>query len=148
VSNRPEVLIAFSRGDVTVQLAIFGEFVVPYQGHGTTMKPWQSKNIEASYNNCGSPRNPILHNGRIYKCGPIGNLRDTLRLHNLLDDPDWKTYLDYNGYGPTDDLSYLVDNFDKPHAICSMCCDNKSLSRLDHYSPGAVIEKKEIKWQN
>lgn len=146
--NRPEVLLAFKRNDVTTQLAIFGEFVVPYKGHGSSMKPWNSTNIQDSYKNCGSPQNPILYNGRIYKCGPIANLRDALQLHNLLSDPEWVKFLSYQGYGPTDDIAELIDNFDKPHDICSMCSDCRSSAEIDHYAPGAVVEKKEIKWQN
>lgn len=145
-SDRDEVIMAFWHETVTVQLAIFGEFVQPYQGHGKDMKPWDSTDISTSYANCGSPRNPILYKNRIYKCGPIANLKDTLELHGLLDDPNWQTYLEYQGYGLDDNLNELQDNFDKPHAICSMCSSNRTLAEVDHYSAGAVVEKKEIKW--
>jgi hypothetical protein len=147
-SNRKEILYAFTHGTVTVQLAVFGEFVQPYQGYGSTMKPWASDDIAASYSNCGSPRNPILYKNRIYKCGPIANLRDTLELHNLQDDPDWQKYLNYNGYASTDDLSGLVDNFDKPNDICSMCSKKRADAEIDHYATGSVMEKKEIIWQH
>ena len=147
-SDRKEILYAFTHGAVTVQLALFGEFVQSYQGHGTTMKPWASDDIVASYSNCGSPRNPILYKNKIYKCGPIANLRDTLELHNLLDTPVWQEYLNYNGFNANDDLTELVNNFDKPNAICSMCSKNKIDAEIDHYAPNNVMEKKEIIWQN
>lgn len=144
--NRSEVLMAFECNSVTVQLAVFGEFVIPYKGYGSSMKPWNSTDTSASYSNCGSPMNPILYENRLYKCGPIANLKDTLQLHDRLLDPDWQYYLKYQGIGVEDDLTSFVENFDKPHNICSMCSSDRSLSNIDHYSPGAVAEKKEIRW--
>jgi hypothetical protein len=101
----------------------------------------------SSYNNCGSPLNPLLYKNKIYKCGPIANLRDTLELHKLLDDPDWKFYLDYIGYASTDNLDELINNFDKPNSICSMCSKNRIDAEIDHYAPNNVLEKREIIWQ-
>lgn len=147
-SPRQEVIMSFERNTVKIQLAVFGEFVIPYQGHGATMKPWNSADISASYAHCGSPQNPILYKNKIYKCGPIANLRDTLALHNLLDNVEWQEYLNYNGYSSTDDLTELVDNFNKPNKICSMCASDRTSAEIDHYSPDAVIEKKEIVWLN
>jgi hypothetical protein len=147
-SDRKEILYAFTHNTVKVQLALFGNFVQPYQGHGTSMKPWNSDDIAVSYSNCGSPRNPILYRNKIYKCGPIANLKDTLEIHKLLDDPDWKEYLNYTGFNSTDDLTELIDNFDKPNRICSMCSKNYQDAAIDHYALGSVIEKKEIIWQN
>jgi L-cysteine:1D-myo-inositol 2-amino-2-deoxy-alpha-D-glucopyranoside ligase len=51
-------------------------------------------------------------------------------------------------YSVDDDLSELVDNFNKPHAICSMCSKDKQAASIDHYGPDAVLEKREIKWVN
>jgi hypothetical protein len=147
-TNRKEVILAFKNQSVTVQLAVFGDFIKPYNGYGKTMKPWLSDDISLSYSNCGSPQNPILYKNKIYKCGPIANLRDTLGLHNLLDDDDWQEYLKYTGYSIDDNLAELVDNFDKPNAICSMCSKNKDTAKIDHYATNAVLEKREIKWVN
>jgi len=146
--DRKEIIYAFSHGTVSVQLAVFGEFIQPYQGHGNSMKPWASDDINASYNICGSPRNPILYNNRIFKCGPIANLKDTLILHDLEKDPAWQTYLNYKGFGAGDDLTELIDNFDKPHSICSMCSKHKEQAEVQHYQSENVLEKKEIVWQN
>lgn len=147
-TNRKEVVLAFKNQTVTVQLAVFGDFIKPYAGHAKTMKPWNSDNIAISYSNCGSPQNPILYKNKIYKCGPIANLKDTLSLHDLLDDLDWQKYLQYSGYSVDDDLVELVNNFNKPHAICSMCSKDKQAASVDHYAPNAVLEKREIKWVN
>ena len=146
-SPRKEIILAFTHNLVTVQLAVFGEFIQPYKGYGNQMKPWNSDNIADSYNNCGSPLNPILYKNKIYKCGPIANLRDTLELHKLLDEPAWQSYLDYTGYASTDNLVELINNFDKPNSICSMCSKNRIDAEIDHYAPNNVLEKKEIIWQ-
>ena len=146
--DRKEVWYAFTHGSITIQLALFGEFVQPYKGHRTTMAPWDSDNIAMSYSHCGSPKNPILYKNRIYKCGPIANLRDTLELYNLQNNLSWQTYLSYTGFKSTDDLTELIDNFDKPNRICGMCSKNRIDAEIDHYAPGAVVEKKEIIWQS
>jgi hypothetical protein len=146
--DKPEVIMAFTKESITVQLAVFGEFVTPYRGYASSMKPWDSKDVSASYANCGSPSNPILYKNRIYKCAPIANLKDTLELHNQFDDADWQPYLKYQGYAPSDNLNELIDNFDKPNKICSMCSDNKTAASVDHYASGNVVEKREIKWLN
>lgn len=146
--DKPEVIMAFTKESITVQLAVFGEFVTPYRGYASSMKPWASKDISASYANCGSPMNPILYKNRIYKCAPIANLRDTLELHDILDDAEWQPYLTYQGHAPSDNLTELIDNFDKPNRICSMCSGNKEAASVDHYALGNVVEKKEIKWLN
>ena len=148
LTDRKEVVLAFKNQTITVQLAVFGDFIKSYNGHATTMKPWNSDDINLSYGNCGSPQNPILYKNKIYKCGPIANLRDTLKLHQLLDDPDWQRYLEYSGYSVDDDLTGLVDNFNKPHAICSMCSKDRQTASVDHYASDAVLEKREIKWVN
>lgn len=147
-SNRDEVSMAFELDTVLVQLAVFGEFTQSYQGYGNTMLPWASDDPAKSYAICGSPQNPILYKNRVYKCGPIANLRDTLGIHNLLEEPSWQQYLSYTGYASSDDLTELVSNFDKPNAICSMCSKNKEAASIDHYAPNAVLEKREIKWVN
>lgn len=148
ISERKEVILAFKNQSVTVQLAVFGDFIKPYKGYGNTMKPWLSDDISVSYSICGSPQNPILYKNKIYKCGPIANLRDTLSLHNLIDDNDWQEYLKYAGYSINDNLTELIDNFNKPNAICSMCSKNKNIASVDHYATNSVLEKREIKWVN
>jgi len=144
-SDRKEVVLSVTNDTVTVQLAVFGEFVQPYKGHGASMQPWNSEDVTASYANCGSPLNPILYKNKIYKCGPIANLRDTLELFNLQDDPAWQKYLSYSGYTSAD-VDELIDDYSRPNSICSMCASNSD-AHIDHYSPASVVEKKEIKWQ-
>lgn len=144
-SDRAEVIMLFNQDTTTVQLAVFGEFIIPYKNYGHTMKPWASDDIASSYSNCGSPLNPILYKNKIYKCGPIANLRDTLELHELLQDSDWQAYLDYSGFS-TNDINEMIADFGKPNAICSMCSKDKAPAAIDHYADNAVVEKKTIKW--
>lgn len=143
--NRSDLIMSMTRESLTVQLAVFGEFIKSYQGYGQSMMPWNSNDPEKSHSICGSPANPILYKNRIYKCGPLGNLRDTLIMHQLDQHPNWQPYLTA-GYAPTDDLTELIDNFGKPNPACAMCSSNKSIAEIQHYRPGAVHEKG-ITWQ-
>lgn len=143
-SNSPHEQKVFVFQNFKVIIAEFGDFVKPYKNYGKYMQPWETKNIADSYNFCGSPRNPVLYKNKIYKCGPIANLRDTLCLFNLEDSPKWQKYLDYRGFSYNDDISVLLENFGKPEWICSMCPSNKE-GLVDHYKDGSVQFKKESK---
>lgn len=121
-------------------LAEFGDFVKPYKGYAKSMMPWNSNDIDASHRMCGSPRNPILYKNKIYKCGPISNLKDTLELFNLTHEPLWDKYLAYTGFTVTDDIKELLENFGKPEWICSMCSStNQAL--VNHYKENSVTFK-------
>ena len=132
--------LCFVKDNLNITVAEFGHFRKPYKGEGKSMSP---ANAEAtkSHSVCGSPNNPILYKNRLYKCGVIGNLRDTLVLHNLIDNNEWGKYLKYNGYSPDDDLSSFADNIGKPEWICTMCPSNQN-EYIDHYAIGSVKEKK------
>jgi hypothetical protein len=140
--GRDDIALTLKQGSVVIQLAVFGEFVQPYQGHGAEMRPYNSTDVAASHARCGSPNNPCMIKGRIYKCGPTANLRDTLELHSIADHPDWQPYLAYQGIGPNDDIESFVHDIGKPNSVCSMCSSNPVL--IDHYAPDAVAHKKKI----
>ena len=143
------VHLGMQQGDVIVQLAVFGNFIKPYNGVAQLMRPWDNKNPAAAHALCGSPRNPILYKNRLYKCAPIANLRDTLELHILESNYTWIPYLKYTGYGLEDDLQPYIDDFGKPTpSICTMCCDIKEFAEIDHYGPGGVGDKRQLYlWQ-
>lgn len=125
--------------DIDIIIAEFGEFRKPYKGYGKEMLPSQGKPSD-SHARCGSPNNPILYDNRLYKCGPIANLNDTLKqLGN--DKPEWGQYLQYKGLRSTDDLQDFIDHINKPEWICSMCPDDDS-ELIDHYAEGSVMVKK------
>ena len=141
VSQGPHEKYRFTSGIIDVIIAEFGEFRKPYSGLGASMKP-ANGNPKISHSKCGSPNNPILYKNKLYKCGPIANLADTLSLHDqLLDDASWKKYLEYDGYAVTDDLVEFAAGINKPECICSMCPDDDR-ELIDHYALGAVVEKR------
>jgi hypothetical protein len=142
--NRSDIALTMKQNSVTVQLAVFGEFVQPYRGFGATMRPWNSTDTAASHSRCGSPNNPCMVRGRIYKCGPTANLKDILELHEIAHLPEWQSYLNYTGIGPNDNIESFVHDIGKPNPVCSMCSANPEV--IDHYAPGSVLDKKEIQW--
>lgn len=132
--------LRFIGEDLEIVVAEFGEFRKPYKGHGSSMQP--AGGIPAvSHSKCGSPNNPILYKNKLYKCGPIANLADTLRMHNKLDDVQWSEHLSYTGYSIKDDLAPFVTAINRPEWICSMCPDDDT-ELIDHYAADAVKEKR------
>lgn len=136
----PHEKYRFSHEQIDVIVAEFGEFRKPYAGMGPDMQPANGV-PQISHSKCGSPNNPILYKNKLYKCGPIANLADTLALHGKLEDPSWQRYLKYQGYANTDDLSEFVAGINRPEWICSMCPSNDA-ELIDHYAADAVTEKR------
>jgi len=140
-TNNEVIFLKFVNDNLNIQCARFGEFRKPYRNDGHQMLPWNSTDLQASINSCGSPRNPILYNNRLYKCAPIANLKDTLNTFETYDKDAWEPYLQYRGYGLEDDIQEFCEDFGKPNRICSMCCSTRK-SEVDHYAPGMVTKKK------
>jgi len=87
------------------------------------MKPYNNDPVEA-YKRCQQKSCPLLYKGRLYKCSSIALLEQVLSDHFLINDTDWKPYLDYNGVGIEDsdsDIQAWIDNYKKPNSICRMC---------------------------
>jgi len=140
-TDQDVIFLKFVNDNLNIQCARFGEFRKPYKNSKNKMMPWLSTDLQGSINSCGSPRNPILYNNRLWKCAPIGNLRDTLNTLKSYDKEAWKPYLEYKGYGLEDDIVPFINDFGKPNKICSMCCSTKD-SEIDHFAPGMVRNKK------
>ena len=137
-----DVYLDMRQGTVTINMAVYSEFIRTYHGQGTLMRPWRSKNHEVSHALCASPKNPQLYKNRLYKCSPIANLKGTLELHGLLKNAPWQDYLSYTGYGVDDDLEAFVQDVGMPNAkICTMCSDSKLPTQVPHYEIGNVVRK-------
>ena len=94
------------------------------------LKPWNDRNPESSYKNCGVNIYPIIYNNRLYKCPPISMVRTHAEKYNLMDDDDWKPYVEYSGLGldcSEEELEEFIENIMKPHSICAMCPANPLL---------------------
>ena len=139
--NKPHEQFNFFAENFEIIIAEFGEFIKPYKGYGKHMLPWNSSSIHQSHSKCGSPRNPVLYKNRLYKCGPIANLKDTLTLFNIENKTEWQPYLEYQGNDCNDDLTTFVQQIGKPEEICSMCSASNE-GAIAHYAPDAVKVKK------
>ena len=135
LSSQP---FAMTYNTVTVNLAVFKQFVKPYHGRMMSMRPWRSPSAVHSHGKCGAPADPILYKNRLYKCPPIAVLPDTLEKYKLLTNADWWDYLQYKGYGPEDNLDEFINDIGKPnYNICTMCSMDPR-SDIEHYEPAMV----------
>lgn len=124
--------------DVFVRCVQYGQFRSPAKGYGKNLRPWNSK-TDNNIKICGNPTDPIMYDGRLYKCSPLANLRDTLSFHNIEHVREWQPYLTYKGVGPNDDVQSFVDDIGKSNWMCGMCADKmEDLINFDHLQPGAV----------
>lgn len=140
-SGIEEIPLKLQRGDVFVSVSMWQKFTKPYHGVLKLIRPWKSKQPALSHAACGAPADPLLYKNRVYKCGPIANLRDTLAIHDLLTNAEWQSYLKYKGFGAQDDLQPLIDDFGKPNdKICTMCSSD-ARATIEHYGPAMVVLK-------
>lgn len=99
-------------------------FTRTWQGNSYyDMKPYNSNPV-AAHRECSQTYCPLLYKGRLYKCSSVALLEQVLKDHFLIDDPDWKPYLDYQGIGLEDSNEQVhawINNYAKPHNICRMC---------------------------
>lgn len=108
---------------------------------GGVLKPWRDNDPESSYKHCGVATFPIIYKNRLYKCPPISMLNTHATKYNLLEDEDWKPYLEYQGLDidcREDELNAFVDNITQHHKICGMCPANPIIQGQEE----AVIKNK------
>ena len=56
--------------------------------------------------------------------------------HFLINDTDWQPYLNYKGIGLEDtdiQIKEWIDNYGKPHNICSMCPTSHNNAFFSHW---------------
>lgn len=84
---------------------------------------------------CVQKKCPLLHNGRLYKCGTIALTPNVAERHGWPNKNLWTELLD-NGLGydcEDQELEKFINNFGKPHILCRQCPSNNDLaSILDH----------------
>ncbi len=108
-----------------IWLSHFKDFVPPYDFSEGRPGPCNSDPAQA-HGICGSPNTPVLLNGKIYKCPPVGNLINMLG-----------NWLDYQGLTPSDNIQEFISNIGSPESVCSGCPDNTD-SAYDHFDPKNV----------
>jgi hypothetical protein len=136
------VLVKLTKQTACIKVGIQETYTRPYNGVGASMRPWKSKSIEMSHAICATPEHPVLYQNKLYKCLPVANLRDTLTMHKMDKNAAWWDYLQYNGFGPEDDLSEFFADVGKPNQkTCTMCSENIALCQFKHYELGNVGQK-------
>jgi hypothetical protein len=66
----------------------------------------------------------------LYKCAPLPNILEI----------DKGKHYTYQGVGPNDDVSTLINNINKPESVCAMCPEKRDHS-IDHFNKENVHVK-------
>lgn len=121
-SNQPHVfkILKNQTQHFKILLCHFREFVPPYNYKSGKVTPCYSDPTRA-HNICGSPNTPVLLDGKLYKCPPVGNLINILG-----------GWLNYQGLSPDDNIQEFVSNIGSAESVCSGCPDNLE-SAFDHF---------------
>jgi len=115
--------------DLSIYKSKFKRFVMPYRLENGELKPFKS-NPKKAHSICGSPDVPILYKNKLYKCAPLPNILEL----------DKGNHYKYEGIGPTGDIETLVNNINKPEAVCAMCPESIDHS-IDHFDKENVRVK-------
>lgn len=120
---------------VTFQVATQPYFLKTYKGNYGNMKPYKNNPIEA-FHICSQTLCPLMFEGKLFKCSSLGVLNKVLSDHNQNNDLDWKWYLEqYLDIDCSDkELLAFINNYNKPHKVCSMCPTEKDKAAFDHFS--------------
>ena len=123
------------------------KFFKTYQGSFGKIRPHKNRPQEA-FDMCVQQQCPLLYEGRIYKCSSIA------LLNRVLDDwqqpvtDEWRPYTDYQCISPdsTDkQIKKFINNFGKPHKICSMCPSSKDTDSIIDHRANVISKKQWIK---
>jgi len=126
------------------------KFFKTYQGSFGKIRPHDNNPREA-FAMCVQQQCPLLYEGRIYKCSSIA------LLNRVLDDWQqpitdlWRPYTEYQGISPdsTDkEIKSFINNFGKPHKICSMCPSYKDTDSILNHRSNVTSKKQWIKLHN
>ena len=118
------------------QIARPRNFLKTFRNDYANMAP-HNNDPRAAFDLCIQKRCPMLHNGRLYKCGTVGLTPELLERYNR---PNWDQWQPYLVSGLTPDCSDLeleqyIQNFGKPHSLCRQCPTAQDLdSMIDHVS--------------
>jgi MoaA/NifB/PqqE/SkfB family radical SAM enzyme len=91
-----------------------------YKGIGANMAPYSDGDHRASWEQCSARYCPQIHQGRIYKCGPLAYLGMQDEKYGLSD--AWDEYLGYAPLAPECSDAELDEFFDREdESVCGMC---------------------------
>lgn len=125
VTNRDPNDITYMKENYGIHYMESISFQSIYNLIGNTPKPFNSDPKLAYKNSCPSQFCSFLYNKKIYKCAALGTLKNFLNHHNLINDPDWSTYLNYVPVDLESGSEEDFTNFSNTHYThineCSMC---------------------------
>lgn len=110
-------------------------FIKTYRNDYANMLPFNSNPVD-SFDICIQQTCPLMYQGRLYKCSTLGGLEDTLKRFNIKD-PSWNPYIGQyiTPDSSDDDITAFLNNFGKPHRVCTMCPTAKDAeSKILHYN--------------
>lgn len=137
-SEKVPMLFNFVKGDLSVAVVHYENFVVPYtydeQGR---MSPYKNDPAEA-WKRCVSPELVYLYKKQLWKCIAYPNLKDTAEdFENR-----WPAYKPFDA---SDDLTPFFANIRNHEDLCSMCPNNNN-TLMDHNDPTTVKILPNEKW--
>jgi len=112
------------------------QFTKSFVGTYRNMQPHSNTPADA-FEICNQQSCPLLFNGKLYKCSTSGLLSPVLERFGWPNRDSWQPYLQSGVAVDCSDseLQQFLNNFGKPHAICSMCPSKQNTeSILEHYS--------------
>lgn len=103
-----------------------GDHLKHYYMEDNKPRPFNSLDfVKAYFKSCPSCYCTFLYNKKLYKCAALGTLSQFLERHEVIDDPEWQTYLKYKPLDLENCTEDEVNTFSisKFKAIeeCSMC---------------------------
>lgn len=109
-------------------------FYKTFQGSYHDMVPHNNDPV-AAFDLCVQKKCPMLHDGKLFKCGTLALTTKVLERFGW---PNRKIWLPYLNTGLSHDckeieLKQFIDNFGKPHSLCRQCpTERDTFSVLDH----------------
>jgi hypothetical protein len=111
------------------------------------MKP-HNNNPKDAFDMCIQQTCPLLYEGSIYKCSSIALLNRVLNDWKQPITNDWKPYTDYIGITPNSsdrEIRQFIQNFGRPHKICSMCPTKKDTQSVLNHRTNVISKKQWLK---
>lgn len=125
-------------------------FYKTYKGRFGNISP-HSSNPREAFNMCVQQTCPLLYEGKIYKCSSIALLDRVLQDWDQQITEDWKPYTTYQGISTRSadsEIKTFINNFGKPHKICTMCPTKKDTASIIDHKANVIQKKQWIKLHN
>ena len=123
------------------------QFYKTYKGTFGNIQPHNS-NAKDAFDMCIQQTCPLLYEGKIYKCSSIALLNKVLSDWRQPISDTWTQYTDYEGVSVNSSdktIKQFIQNFGKPHKICTMCPTKKDTGSIIDHKTNVISKKQWIK---